>query len=313
MQRVLVTGAAGFMGGAALSALRRAGHDLRATWHRHEPPAGVADVDWQRDDLLEDRDRSAGLLRGVDTVVHLAARVHVSGMLRHWSGPFRRANELATRRLAQQAVHTGVRRFVFMSTVGVHGGENRLEHGLPVPLQAGDPLKPRSAYARSKLAAEIALSEVCGGSAMELVTLRAPLVFGPGNGGNFFRLLRFLDRGLPLPAGPRPAPRSLVYVENLADLLVTCVQHPGVANRTFLLADFDPTVTDLAGRIASLLGRPLRTLRLPDWLPTGGALRSLTRPLLLDGSPLRAATGWNPPVGLDAALAQTVAWYRSAV
>ena len=311
MERVLVTGAAGFMGVAVLPALHRAGYVLRATWHRHEPRQRAAAVEWCRDDLLVDRDRTTDLLRGVDIVIHLAARVHVPGFLRHWREPFHRANVVATTQLAQQAVRAGVRRFVFLSTVGVHGRENQVSNGVPQPLRTGDPLRPQDAYARSKLAAELALAQTCAGSGMELITLRAPLVFGPGNGGNFPRLLRYLDRGLPLPAGPRPAPRSMVYVNNLAELLVVCMRHTGVANNTYLLADFDLAVTALAAKLAELLGRRLRTLQLPELFLRGAALRSLTQPLLVDGEPIRRTTGWQPEIGLDAALAQTVAWYRS--
>ena len=312
MERVLVTGAAGFMGAAVLPALHRAGYALRATWHRHAPQPRAAAVEWCQDDLVMDRDRTKDLLRGVDIVLHLAARVHVRGLLRHCTGPFHRANVVATTQLAQQAVRAGVRRFLFLSTVGVHGRENQAGNGVPQALRSGDPLQAQDAYARSKLAAELALAQTCTGSGMELVTLRAPLVFGPGNGGNFPRLLRYLDRGLPLPVGPRPAPRSMVYVNNLAELLVVCMRHTGVANNTYLLADFDLAVTALSGKLADLLGRRLRTLQLPELLLRGGALRSLTQPLLVDGEPIRRTTGWQPEIGADAALAQTVAWYRSA-
>jgi UDP-glucose 4-epimerase len=312
MERVLITGAAGFMGAAALPALQRAGYALRATWHRHAPRDQLVGVEWRQDDLLAVRDRTTDLLRGVDIVIHLAARVHVSGLLRHWSAPFHRANVVATTQLAQQAARAGVRRFVFLSTVGVHGRDNRISDGLPQALRADDPLQPQGAYARSKLAAELALTQTCAGSGMELVTLRAPLVFGPGNGGNFLRLLQFLDYRLPLPAGPQPAPRSLVYADNLSELLLVCLTHSGVANRTFVLADFDLAVTVLAGKLADLLGRRLRTLQLPDFLLRSGALRNLTQPLLIDGLPIREITGWQPGIGPDAALAQTVAWYRSS-
>jgi nucleoside-diphosphate-sugar epimerase len=269
-------------------------------------------VDWQPLDLLQEGEGAGGLLSGVDTVVHLAAHAHISGVQRYWSNPFQRANADATERLAQQALRAGVRRFIFLSTVGVHGSESRMGQGTPMRIRETDPLRPSSAYARSKLGGEQALARVCRGGAMEWVTLRAPLVFGPGNGGNFLRLLRHLDWGLPLPVGSRPAPRSLAYVENLADLIVNCIRRPEVANRAFLIADFDLTVAELAARLAALLGRPLRTLRLPDWLLHGSALRSLTRPLLVDAGAIRAASGWQPAVALDAALAQTVAWYRSA-
>ncbi len=312
MERVLVTGATGFLGGALLPALLRAGYAVRATWHRQRPDAGVTSVDWQQMDLPADGDRAANLLGGVDTVVHLAARAHISGMQRHWSNPFQRVNASATGQLAQQALQAGVRRFIYLSTVGVHGSESRVEQGKPVPVRDSDRFWPNSAYARSKLGGEQALVRVCSAGAMERVILRAPLVFGPGNGGNFLGLLRFLDLGLPLPVGSQPALRSLAYVGNFADLIVTCVRRQEVANRTFLFADFDLTVAELGGRLAKLLGRPLRTLRLPGWSLRGSALRSLTCPLLVDATPIRAASGWQPAVGLDAALAQTVAWYRTA-
>lgn len=146
---------------------------------------------------------------------------------------------------------------------------------------------------------------------MEFLILRPPLIIGPGNGGNFLRLLRFLDRGLPLPVAAQAAPRSLVYVGNLADLLAACVRHADVANRSFLVGDFDVAVTVLAEKLAALLGRRLRTLPLPDWLPAWGPLRGLTQPLLVDAGPIRSVTGWAPATGIDAALAQTVKWYRS--
>jgi len=312
MERVLVTGGAGFLGGALIPGLLRAGHAVRATWHRHRPTVSVPDVDWQRVDLSAEGEPGAGLLAGVDTVVHLAARAHVSGMQRHWSRPFQRVNVIATERLAMQARHAGVRRFIYLGTVGVHGGESRVEQGVPVRMHDTDPLCPGTAYARSKLAGEQVLAHICREGAMEHVILRLPLVFGPGNAGNFLRLLRLLDRGLPLPVGSQPAPRSLVYVDNLAELIVKCVRQPAVANGTFLAADFDLTVVELAGRLAALLGRPLRTLKLPHWLLHGAALRSLTRPLLVDAGPIQAACAWRPAVGSDTALAQTVAWYRNS-
>ncbi len=310
---VLVTGAAGFLGGAVLPKLLHAGHGVRATFHRHEPRHSDGAVDWRRVDLAGAGELPGDLLRGVDTVIHLAARVHVSGPLRHWPGPFHSMNAEATRRLALRAQDSGVRRFIFLSTVGVHGNESSVQQGTPVPMRSSDPLRPITAYARSKLAGEQALTRICAQGAMELVTLRAPLVFGPGNGGNFLRLLKLIEYGLPLPAGSRAAPRSLVYVDNLAELLVICLTHTGVANQCFLLADFDLTVVALAEKLAQLLGRRLRTLRLPDWMLLGAALHGLTRPLLLDGAPIREACGWSPRIDADAALTRTVAWYRTGM
>lgn len=307
MERVLVTGATGFVGAATLAALRREGVVVRATWHRR-PPARDAMCEWRQHDLGAATDPA--LVEGIDTVLHLGALAHVTGAGRRHDAPFQRINAVGTRNLAAAARRAGVRRFVYLSTVGVHGSENIVVDGVPRPFQAGDPAQPADAYARSKLAGETAVVEACADGVMHPVILRAPLVFGAGVGGNFLKLVRHLDRGLPLPVGPRPAPRTLACVENLAAALVACVRVPVVARGTFLVGDHDVTVADLAGHLARLLGRRLRTLALPAFLLRGRALRSLTMPLLLDSTPFRAAAGWQPHVGLDAALASTVDWYR---
>jgi UDP-glucose 4-epimerase len=308
MGRVLVTGATGFIGAAALAALQRGGHIVRATWHRRRPaPAGV--VEWHRLDLAAADDDLARLMDGVDTVVHLAARAHVTGPGRLRAAPFFCVNADGTRRLAEQARRAGVRRFVFLGTVGVHGSESDIVDGAPRPLRANDPIRPADAYAASKAAAERAVAAICTG-AMAFTILRAPLVFGPGTGGNFLRLVRHLDRGWPLPVGPWPATRTLVYAENLGEALATTVAAPAVTDSAFLLGDFDVTVTDLAAALAGALGRRLRTVRLPAWMLRGRALRSLTRPLLADSTPFRVATGWQPRIGIEVALARTVQAYR---
>lgn len=310
MAHVLVTGAAGFIGAATVTALQRDGHSVRATWHRQPPPA-TSDVEWRRHDLASGSAGLHELLGGVDSVLHLAARAHVTGPARWRAAPFLQVNVEGTRQLAAAARDAGVRRFIYLGSAGVHGSENLVEQGHPRPFRAGDAPHPADAYARSKLEAEVAVQEACREGNMQYTILRAPLVFGAGVAGNFRRLLRHLDRAWPLPAGPRPAPRTLACADILATALSRCISTRDVAGRVLLAGDFDVTVTDLAGRLARLLGRRLRLLHLPEVMLRGRALRSLTMPLLLDCAAYRAFTGTQPAPNLDAALERTVSWYRS--
>lgn len=310
MERVLVTGATGFIGAQTLRALQAGGFAVRATWHRRPPPAAPG-VDWRQHDLGAPAGSAGDLVAGVDTVLHLGARAHVTGPGRFRSSPFDRVNVQGTRHLAVAARRAGVRRFIYLGSAGVHGNESAVVDGVPRPLRADDPFHPADAYARSKLAGETALVEACAGGAMQHVILRVPLVFGAGVGGNFLKLMRHVDRGWPLPVASRAAPRTLAGVDNLAAALVTCIRSPGVAGRAFLVGDYDITVPDLARRLARLLGRPLRTLQVPDCLLHGRALRSVTTPLLVDSALFRAVAGWQPQLELDAALECTVCWYRT--
>lgn len=308
---ILVTGASGFVGAALLRRLDGEGRAVRATYRkgRGQPPAGVpavyleglsASLDWR------------AALQSVDVVVHTAARVHV--MRDTATDPeeeFRRTNVAGTLGLARQAAAAGVRRFVFISSVKVHG-----ESTLPGrPFSEADAPAPQDTYGQSKREAEQGLRAIAAETGMELVIIRPPLVYGPGVRANFQTLMRAVARGLPLPLAAVDNRRSLLGLDNLVDFIVTCIDHPAAAGQIFLVSDGEDLSTpELIRRMAATMGRPARLFALPVWLlRTGAALlgkravfQRVCGNLQLDISRARNMLGWRAPLSVDEGLAQTM-------
>ena len=264
-------------------------------------------------DLGNFTDWSASL-QGATAVVHCAARVHV--LRESVIDPlavFRRVNVAGTLNLARQAVAAGVRRFVFISSIGVNGAET-FDKGFT----SEDTPAPHSPYAVSKLEAEVALRQLAQDTGLEVVIIRPPLVFGPSAPGNFDRLMQALHRGIPLPFGAVKNKRSLVSLDNLVDLISICLDHPDAAHQTFMVSDGeDISTTELLKRTAAALGRPARLIPVP-----AGALRAVARALgkadfaqrlcgslQVDISQTRRLLGWAPVVRLEDALADTASHF----
>jgi nucleoside-diphosphate-sugar epimerase len=303
---LLVTGATGFVGSAVVTRAVSEGCAVRAAVRRQGTvrPDGVqihvagmaAETDWSH------------ALRGVSAVVHAAARVPP---LRNTGIDtpelYRRVNADGTLNLARQAARAGVSRFVFMSTIKVNG-----EQTLPgAPFHADDPPAPADPYAVSKLEAEQGLADIAANSAMSVTIIRPVLVYGPGVGGNFRRMMDVLRGGVPLPLGAVDNRRSLVAIDNLVDLVLTCVRHPAAANRTFLVSDGEDLSTpDLLRRLAAAMGLRARLVPVsPRLLTLGatflgkrGAARRLCSSLQVDISETRAFLSWSPPLTVDEAL-----------
>ncbi|HVL59100.1 MAG TPA: SDR family oxidoreductase [Burkholderiaceae bacterium] len=312
--KVLVTGANGFVGQALLPALLRAGHSVRAAV-RVPGRCGSPIDEVAVGDLSEATDWRAAV-DGTDCVIHLAARVHV--MRDVAADPlqaFRRVNVAATEALARAAAEAGVRRLVYLSSVKVNGESTTGR----AAFTESDPPLPQDPYGVSKAEAESALRAAGRATGLQIVVLRPPLVYGPQVKGNFLRLLRWVSRGVPLPLASADNRRSLIYVGNLADALVACVEHPDAANELFLVSDReDLSTAQLIRRLADALGVRPRLLRFPPSLLSalaGAAGKSaeaerLLGSLRIDSTRISQRLGWSPPHPVDQGLRATAAWYR---
>lgn len=252
-----------------------------------------------------------GALTGIDVVVHCAARVHVmADTAKDPLAQFRRCNVDGTLQLARAAVAAGVRRFVFVSSIKVNG-----EATLPgQPFTADEAPAPTDPYGVSKLEAERGLFALAAETGLDVVVVRPVLVYGPGVKANFLSMMRWLDKGVPLPLGAIDNRRSLVAIDNLVDLLLTCIEHPRAAGQVFLVSDGDDlSTTRLLGKVAAALDRPARLIPLPSRLIAAAAAllgrralgQRLCGSLQVDIGKTRELLDWTPPVSVDDALAKT--------
>lgn len=310
VKRIMVTGGSGFVGRTLLERLHQEGYGLIAPSRTHLVQAPVGVVNPLVGGLAADVDWSASL-EGAAVVIHSAARVHV--MNDTAADPlveFRKANVEGTLSLARQAAAAGVRRFIFISSIKVNGEGTELGH----PYRADDTPDPQDPYGISKMEAEQGLRALASETGMEVVIIRPVLVYGPGVKANFRSMMSWLRKGIPLPLGSTGNKRSLVAVDNLVDLIATCIDHPAAANQTFLVSDGeDLSTTQLLQRMGKALGRPARLLPVPASLLQAGAAmlgrraiaQRLCGSLQVDIGKTRELLGWAPPVSVDDALRKT--------
>lgn len=304
--KILLTGASGFVGGAVLAASQSRGMSVRSVFRSDAPVA--ADDAVTVSSLAADTDWSVAV-SNIDVVIHCAARVHIMHDVE--ADPlmaFRAVNVDGTLNFARQSAFAGVKRFVFVSTVKVNG--EGTQPGIPYTDQ--DAPAPEDAYGISKAEAEAGLRLLSDETGMEVVIIRPPLVYGPGVKGNFSSLLRWVARGLPLPLGSATTNRrSLVGLDNLVDLILTCIDHPKAANQTFLVSDGeDLSTTDLLQRIGKTMNRsvhlipvPVRILHIASSLLGKRAIAErLLGSLQVDISKTCTLLNWKPPVSVDEGL-----------
>ena len=316
---MLVTGARGFVGGALVRVLSASGFEVVATT-RGDSGTGPGENPGIKFVTIGDVTATTvwrETLEGIDAVVHLAARVHV--MNESAADPlakFRHVNVEGTRALAGVAVAAKVKQMVFLSSVKVNGeatdGRGFLED---------DPPRPEDAYGISKWEAEQALNEIAAAGSMEIVILRAPLVYGPGVKGNFSTLLRLCDSGIPIPLGSiDDNARSFIYLGNLNDAIRQALTRPEAAGRTYLVRDGEDLATaELVQRLREAFGRPARLGSLPPALLRAvaavlGKRESAARllgSLVVDDARIRNELGWAPPFSVAQGLAATATCFRT--
>ena len=304
--KLLLTGATGFLGGRLAKTLySKPDITLTASTRRRIEMPGAKIVEVST--LGGSTDWSTALTKQ-QVVIHAAARAHI--MTDEVPDPlaeYRRVNVDGTVQLVRQAAEAGVKRFIFISSIKVNGectADGQAFH-------LSDPCFPEDAYGISKWEAEQALWEVSQRTGMETVIIRPPLVYGPGVKGNFATLTNLTKKGLPLPFGAVNNSRSLVAVDNLVDLIITCIDHPAAANQTFLVSDGqDLSTTELLRGLGQACGRPARVVPVPaEWLRFGASMlgkRDVADRLLgnlqVDITHTCQTLDWTPPISVDEGL-----------
>jgi nucleoside-diphosphate-sugar epimerase len=314
MSLVLVTGATGFVGRPLCDSLAQAGYSVCAALHRDRAVSAHVAQKVVVGDIGATTDWKVAL-SGVESVIHVAARAHVLNDAADGEQAYMETNARGTQSLAEAAARAGVRRFIYLSTVKVNG-EETTGHAFT----RDDEPRPQDAYGLSKWFGEKLLFEAAAATGMEVTVVRSPLVFGVGVRANFLRLLRYVDRGVPLPLGAVKNSRSFVSVWNLCDLLVNLLKNPAAPGRTWMVSDGEDLSTpQLIARLGHVMGRRVRLFPVPvGMLQLCGSLMGrkaeiarLCGSLVVDMRQTRDELGWTPPIETDDALARTVAWYLS--
>ncbi|SEE36271.1 Nucleoside-diphosphate-sugar epimerase [Pseudomonas costantinii] len=314
-KKIFVTGASGFVGAALVERLVKTEDCQVSALVRRDGvvlPAAAVLVRVGENYLVGE----SLPLTGVDVLVHCAARVHV--MSDRTSDPlaeYRKVNVEGTLRLAEQAARAGVKRFIFISSIKVNGEGTRPGEAY----KADDLPTPSCPYGISKMEAEQQLRLLAQRTGMEVVIIRPVLVYGPGVKANFRSMMVWLSKGIALPLGAIHSQRSLVALDNLVDLIVTCLHHPAAANQIFLVSDDDDmSTTELLNRIGVALDKPARLIPVPEVLlrccllliGRKGIGQRLCGSLQVDIKKTRDLLGWTPPSTVAAALRKTAEHFQ---
>lgn len=307
---ILLTGATGFVGSALIEKFTENEVDV-AVLVRSNYPALFDGVEQVISDITNLSALDSIFLKRCDVVLHAAARAHIKND--EATDPvveYRKVNRDATLTLARLAADSGVRRFVFLSSIGVNGNINTQ------PFTENDAPHPHDTYALSKYEAEQGLLEISEETGMEVVIIRPPLVYGPNAPGNFASLVKWVKKGVPLPFGSVHNQRSLVALDNLVDFITLCVDRersPGAANQVFLISDGEDVSTyQLLSKVGRAYGLKARLLPIPiglmkffaRFLGKKAVADRLFGNLQVDSSKARNLLGWEPVITMDEQLSK---------
>ncbi|WP_339023328.1 NAD-dependent epimerase/dehydratase family protein [Aeromonas salmonicida] len=299
---ILLTGATGFVGRAVLTQLIQQPRLTVRTYGRRAPiglPNNLAHIVGELGAGVD----YASVLQSINVVIHCAAQAHIGINSIDRQVEFNHINRDGTLKLARQAIDSGVKRFVFISSIGVNGSYNQQQ-----PFKYDDVAAPWDTYTQSKYSAEIGLRHLAKETGLEVVIIRPPLVYGANAPGNFGKLTQAVRDGRWLPFGAINNQRSFVALDNLVDLIITCVNHPHAANKTFLVSDDeDISTTQLLEMMTRAAGKSPRLLPVPmSWLRLAGKLTGkqavierLCGNLQVDIVHTKAILGWQPPISVE--------------
>jgi len=308
--KILVTGSTGFVGKRVLEMASAKNWEClaqvrKATTKKPRAEAVIVPVIDSTTDWLH-------ALSGVDCIVHCAARVHqMQESEAEALVAYNEVNTLGTLHLARQAAALGIKRFVFLSSIKVNG--EFTDAGFPFSAEVNQP--PTDPYAKSKYDAEIGLKNIAQETGLEVVIIRPPLVYGPGVKANFQSMMSWIKKGIPLPLGAINNKRSLVFIDNLVDLILTAAVHRNAVNGTFLVSDDnDISTTQLLNTVAVAMNRPSRLLPVPmSWIKLAATLiakpqiaQRLCGSLQVDISETKKILNWTPSVSVEEGIKRTV-------
>ncbi|MFO3013443.1 NAD-dependent epimerase/dehydratase family protein [Legionella pneumophila serogroup 1] len=314
MAKILITGATGFIGRSLVPALLSEGHDVRCAVLQLDSTLQAEQIVINN---LEVHTDWTDALRNVEIVIHLAARVHIMKEYATSSlDEYCKINSIATKNFVEQAAQNNVKRFIFLSTIKVHGefSQNNLPFSEDCRTQPEDP------YAKSKLYAEQFIQEICQNARMEFVILRPPLVYGPYVKANFLRILQLVDKKWPLPFGSIYNKRTFIYIDNLVSAISAVVSEPSAANQVYLVADdCSWSLTQLVQTLSRKMNTKLFLIpilvQILIFLFKLCGLKNINTRLFssleVSNEKIKSQLGWTPPVSSIDGLEKTVKWYQN--
>jgi nucleoside-diphosphate-sugar epimerase len=304
MKKILITGASGFIGQSLCQVLSRSNYSVRGAIRSLNSFSTNTDIEFVPVGDISLKTNWKDVLEDIDCVIHCAGRAHITNELE--TDPlkaYQLVNVEGTRRLAEQSIKAGIKRFIFLSSVGVLG----IHTNERSPFSINDNPNPVEDYAISKLEAENVLFNLSNKTDLDVVVLRTPLVYGPNAKGNISRLLKLLNYGIPLPFGSIINQRSMIGLDNMVDLLIRCIEHPDAAGKTFLVSDGnDLSTPEFINHIASSMGYTSRIFSTPIFLlklvgfllGKQKEIDRLVGSLKVDSSYVQKTLKWIPPVSV---------------
>ncbi|KJF90576.1 NAD-dependent epimerase/dehydratase family protein [Photobacterium leiognathi] len=288
---ILLTGSNGFIG----SELYKTQSSLFKIVSRHQKG-----IDCFKVQSIDSETNWNGAFDNIHCIIHLAGLAHSSC---HTAEELYEVNTRGTLKLAEDAVNAGVRRFIFVSSIGVNGSVTK-----SLPFNSNSKPAPHNNYSLSKLKAEQELLELARNTGLEVVIVRPTLVYGVNAPGNFGLLTKLVKKSPVLPFGLVNNKRSFISVKNLCDLLLVCAKHESAPGHVFLASDGEPISTkEFTNAITKGLGKSVYQLPIPLWCMRFGARlvgkKSISEQLLdnleVDSSNIFDVLGWVPPYSME--------------